>query len=238
MDKNKNYYQILGVDKESTQKEIKKSYYKLSFKYHPDQNKNADVNHFKLITEAYKILIDIDKRKDYDLKSKWGRNYNEYFEYFDINVDFNYDETKQKLEDFKKNHVNNIQIEVDSNNFDGNIEYERWVKCKTCDGTGKDLSSKIVIKDKDGNIIKMFDGEDGCDFCDGTGKDYKEDDCTFCSGKGKIGLNDCKSCDGERRILGKQKLKNIKLTGDKTKIEHMGHFSKDGKVGYLLIITQ
>ena len=84
----------------------------------------------------------------------------------------------------------------------------------------------------------MFDGEDGCDFCDGTGKDYNEQDCTFCGGNGKIGLNHCKSCDGEKRILGNQKLKNIKLTGEKTKIESMGHFSKDGKVGYLLLIEE
>lgn len=238
MDKNKNYYQILGVDKESTEKEIKKTYYKLSFKYHPDQNKDADVNHFKLLTEAYKVLIDAKSRKEYDLKSKFGRNYNEYFELFDIDIDFNYDESKQKIDEFKKNQVNNIQIEIDPNNFDGNIEYQRWVKCKSCDGTGKDLASKIVIRDNNGNVVKMFDGEDGCDFCDGTGKDYNDEDCQFCNGKGKVGLNHCKSCNGEKRILGNQKLKNIKLTGEKTKIESMGHFSKDGKVGYLLLIEK
>lgn len=237
MDKNKNYYQILGVDKESTQKEIKKTYYKLSFKHHPDQNKNADASHFNLLTEAYKVLIDTDKRKEYDLKSKFGRKYNEYFEFFDIDINFNYDESKQKLEDFKKNYVNNIQIKVNPDTFDGNLEYERWVKCKTCDGTGKDLSSKIIIKNNQGEITKVFDGEEGCDFCDGTGKDYKDEDCYFCGGKGKVGLNSCKKCDGEKRILGKQKLKNIKLTGDKTKIEAMGHFSKDSKIGYLLIIS-
>jgi len=117
----------------------------------------------------------------------------------------------------------------------GNLEYERWVKCKSCDGAGKDLSSKIVIRDNDGNVVKVFDGEDGCDFCDGTGKDYRDEDCNFCFGKGKVGLNNCKSCDGEKRILGNQKLNNIKLTSDKTRIESMGHFSRDGKVGYLLI---
>lgn len=235
MDKNKNYYQILGVSKDSSEKEIKKRYYKLSFDYHPDRNKNVNVDLFNTITEAYKVLIDSESRKEYDLKSKWGRNYNEYFELFDINIDFNYDESKQKLEDFKKNHVNNIQIQIDDT-FDGNLEYERWVKCKSCDGTGKDISSKIVIKDNDGNIVKMFDGEDGCDFCDGTGKDYTGENCTFCQGKGRVGLSDCKNCHGEKRILGKQKLKNIKLTGETTKIESMGHFSKDGKVGYLIIM--
>lgn len=240
MDKNKNYYQILGVDRSSTQKEIKKAYYKLSFKYHPDQNKDKDVNSdtFKTITEAYKILIDEESRKDYDQKSKFGQNYNEYYDFFDIDIDFNYDQSKQRVEDFKKNYVNNIQIQVDKENFDGNIQYERWVKCKTCDGTGKDLSSKIVIKNNSGEIVKVFDGEDGCDFCDGTGKSYDDSDCSFCNGKGKVGLNSCKTCGGEKRILGKQKLKSIKLEGDKTKVESMGHYSKDGKIGYLLIITE
>jgi DnaJ-class molecular chaperone len=63
-------------------------------------------------------------------------------------------------------------------------------------------------------------------------------DCPFCFGKGKVGLNPCTTCKGERRILGKQKLTKIKLTGDETKIDAMGHCSKTepGKVGYLLLI--
>ena len=102
----------------------------------------------------------------------------------------------------------------------------------------EDLKSKIVIKDALGNITKMFDPDDGCDFCEGSGKDYKGDDCGFCGGKGEIGLTPCKKCNGERRILGKQKLNGVKLTGAETKIEAMGHHAKNepGKVGYLLLI--
>jgi DnaJ-class molecular chaperone len=113
------------------------------------------------------------------------------------------------------------------------------VKCKTCDGTGKDLSSKIVIKDNDGNILRTFDADDGCDFCEGSGKDYNGNPCSFCHGKGKIGLTPCKNCNGEKRILGKQKLSKIKLTGEETKVESMGNHSKNepGKVGHLYIKT-
>jgi hypothetical protein len=70
-------------------------------------------------------------------------------------------------------------------------------------------------------------------------KDYKGDNCHFCSGKGKVGLTPCKTCKGEKRILGKQKLTGIKLTGKETKVEAMGHFAKNepGKVGYLLILS-
>ena len=98
-------------------------------------------------------------RTDYDLKSRFGKNYNEYFELFDVNYDFSYDDSKEKLERFKKFEVNNIQIEVDDD-FNGIVEYERWVKCKSCDGTGKDMSSKIIIRDNNGNIIS----ESPCNF--------------------------------------------------------------------------
>jgi DnaJ-class molecular chaperone len=99
------------------------------------------------------------------------------------------------------------------------------------------MVSKIIIKDVNGNVMKTFDADDGCDYCEGTGKDFRGSDCYFCMGKGKVGLNPCKTCNGEKRILGKQKLSNIKLTGDETKIEAMGHYSKDeaGKAGYLML---
>ena len=233
MDKNKNYYQILGVSPDSDEKSIKKTYYKLSFEHHPDRGGDAKI--FSEITEAYDVLCS-ELREEYDKKSKWGNNYNEYFELFDINYEFDYSAQKSHFETFKKNEINNIKIIVDGD-FNGTLEYERWVKCKSCDGTGKDTTSKIVIKDISGNVVKSFDAEDGCDFCEGTGK-FENFDCTFCSGKGKVGLNPCQKCGGEKRILGKQKISNIKLTGDETKLESMGHHSKNevGKVGYLLIV--
>jgi DnaJ-class molecular chaperone len=124
--------------------------------------------------------------------------------------------------------------------FNGSVEYERWVKCKTCDGSGKDLSSKIVVKDNDGNVLRTFDSDDGCDFCDGTGKDFRGGPCSFCSGQGKIGLTPCKTCKGEKSILGKQKLSGLKLEGKETKVDAMGHYSKDeaGKAGYVLLIKK
>lgn len=233
MNLDKNYYNILGVKNDADEKTIKKAYYKLSFKYHPDHGGDPII--FAEISESYNVLCGDDK-KDYDLKSKYGLNYNEYFELFDINVNFDYKKSKSDLDSFKKNEILDICITVDDT-FDGTLVYERWVRCKTCDGTGKDLSAKIVIKDEKGNITKIFDADDGCDFCDGTGQDHNSCVCSFCNGAGKIGLTSCKKCNGNKRIYGKQKLKNIILTGDETKIDAMGHCSRDstGMVGYLLI---
>lgn len=235
MNKNKNYYAILGISNGSNQSEIKKKYYSLSVKNHPDKGGSAEV--FSEINEAYSILSNKELREEYDLKSKFGNNYNEYFELFDVKVEYDYEKQKDNLEKFKKNEVYNIKIDI-GDDFNGCIEYERWVKCRGCDGTGKDLSSKIVIKDVNGNITKVFDADDGCDFCDGTGKDYRNVDCSFCAGKGKVGITPCGTCGGEKRILGKQKLNKIKLSGTETKIDAMGHFSKDGKIGYLLLFKK
>jgi curved DNA-binding protein len=62
------YYKELGVNKTATQAEIKKAYRKLALKYHPDKNKDdkAAEERFKKISEAYAVLSDEDKRKQYD----------------------------------------------------------------------------------------------------------------------------------------------------------------------------
>ncbi len=65
----KDYYKILGVSKSASPEEIKKSYRKLALKYHPDQNKgdkSAEAK-FKEISEAYAVLSDPEKRKNYDM---------------------------------------------------------------------------------------------------------------------------------------------------------------------------
>ena len=144
-----------------------------------------------------------------------------------------------KLEkDWSENDLN-ILIKIDGS-FGGTIEYERWVVCKSCKGTGKDTTSKIEIKDEFGNILKLFDGSDGCDFCEGTGKDPFGKECGFCSGGGRVGWSPCKSCNGDKRILGKQKLEGIKFPKDEKshRVDLMGHFDKFqmGMVGHLWLV--
>jgi DnaJ-class molecular chaperone len=61
----KDYYKILGVDKNASKDDIKKAFRKLAHEYHPDKNKGDDKK-FKEINEAYSILSDEAKRKQYD----------------------------------------------------------------------------------------------------------------------------------------------------------------------------
>lgn len=63
----KDYYQILGVDRNASENDIKKAYRNLAKKYHPDVNKNSDAEtKFKEIQEAYEVLSDPSKKRQYD----------------------------------------------------------------------------------------------------------------------------------------------------------------------------
>jgi DnaJ-class molecular chaperone len=59
------YYNLLNINKNATKEEIKKSYYKLAKQYHPDRNSGDDTK-FKKINKAYTILIDDEKKKEYE----------------------------------------------------------------------------------------------------------------------------------------------------------------------------
>ena len=63
----KDLYEILNLNKSSSDNDIKKAYKKLAFQYHPDKNKSSDAeSKFREISEAYDILMNTDKRRMYD----------------------------------------------------------------------------------------------------------------------------------------------------------------------------
>ena len=73
MSTKRDYYEVLGVQKNASQDEIKAQYRKLALKFHPDRNKSHDAGeHFKEISEAYAILSDAEKRKIYDTHGHAG----------------------------------------------------------------------------------------------------------------------------------------------------------------------
>jgi molecular chaperone DnaJ len=74
MAQNKDYYAVLGVSASASQDEIKKQYRKLAAKHHPDKNRSDPkaAERFKEISEAYQVLGDADKRKQYDEMRRYG----------------------------------------------------------------------------------------------------------------------------------------------------------------------
>ena len=63
---NKNYYVVLGVEKNASKEDIKKAFHKLARKYHPDNKSGGDENRFKEVNEAYQILSNDSRRAEYD----------------------------------------------------------------------------------------------------------------------------------------------------------------------------
>jgi curved DNA-binding protein len=73
----KDYYSILGVQKNATQADIKKAYRKLAVKYHPDKNQGDKIaeEKFKEVSKANEVLGNLEKREKYD---KWGENWKQF----------------------------------------------------------------------------------------------------------------------------------------------------------------
>lgn len=94
----KDYYYILGVNREASQDEIKRAYRKLSHKFHPDKNNGDDffADRFKEVKEAYDLLYSVEKRRAYDIKNKSGETSNknfipviDYFKVDKIEIEYN-----------------------------------------------------------------------------------------------------------------------------------------------------
>src|SRR5436305_1454316 len=88
----RDYYEILGVEKNASVDDVKKSYRKLAMQYHPDKNpdnKEAEEK-FKEATEAYEVLSDADKRARYDRFGHQGVKQTDYGHYQNANDIFSH----------------------------------------------------------------------------------------------------------------------------------------------------
>ncbi len=226
---NKDYYQILGVEKQASSEDIKKAYRKLAHKYHPDKH-GGDEKKFKEINEAYQILSDEKKRQTYDRfgnafgdggapawggqgfgGSPFGWNVNvEGFDNSDLSEIFDSIfegfGVRQKRRSYKRGAdleiIAEISLEEAKSGKVINLDYETFISCNECSGVGHFPKS----------------GFKECSYCDGRGeiKQTKNSffgnfsqvvSCEHCSGSGKIPNKICGECKGAGRTMGKRSVK-------------------------------
>lgn len=222
------YYKILGLDKNATDSDIKKAYRKMALKYHPDRNPNNKEEaekKFKEIGNAYSVLSDKNKKKQYDTfgeeglkgmgEGGMGGDFNAFnifqnvfgggmggmggfgagFPFGNMGQDNKPDLSTQKSP--KKNITLNVPLQDLYNGKSINLEFNRKIMCEKCDGLGVKDPSDII----------------SCNTCDGKGKKITVkqlgpmiqqvmSDCNKCRGKGKMTKQNsqCNVCNGKKFI--------------------------------------
>ena len=179
-----NHYETLGVDKNATQDELKKAYRKLSKEHHPD--KGGDEEKFKEISEAYSVLSDPEKRKQYDNPSQFsnmrGGNPMGFDEFFRR-------ATQRQQSDIQPNIYHRVVIDLKDvlNGKTVSINYNSFTTCKSCNGLGGHEPENCSSCGGTGAQI-INNGfmvvQTTCQTCNGIGKTYKKG-CNDCSSSGK-----------------------------------------------------
>ena len=149
----KNYYDILEVNKNASPEIIEKAYKTLVKKYHPDLQDNDLKNEYeekiKLINEAFEILSDSEKRKNYDLNLKQTEfsieDYNNLIsENMNLKNEINY--LQNNLNNYKNNNQNNINNNLNNNANNKNSNYSNNINYQNSQNTNNDYSRNFQQK--------------------------------------------------------------------------------------------
>lgn len=206
----KDFYEVLGVNKDATEDEIKKSYRKLAMKYHPDRNPdNAKAEEqFKEAKEAYEILSDSQKRAAYDQYGHAGVDpsmgagagfagggFSDAFG--DIFGDiFGGSRGQQRSNVYRGADLRynmEISLEHAAKGTETKIRIPVMATCESCKGSGAKSGKSASTCGTCGGHgqVRMQQGffsvQQTCPKCHGTGKTIaKEDECISCHGDGRI----------------------------------------------------
>jgi len=219
---NKDYYKILGVDKNASQEEIKKAYYKLAHQYHPhkagkDEKKFKELNEkFKEINEAYQVLSDPKKRAQYDRFGSASPNFGFDFGFegapfsdFDFSNGFEFNPSQ--FSDFTD------LGEIFDAIFEGlGVRQKRRTYKR---GSDLEFTQEITLEDAFKGTEKNLEFKTfiRCEKCKGRGYDEKAgfSKCPICGGRGEIKetrntffgsfaqIKTCEKCFGTGQIPNK-----------------------------------
>lgn len=217
----RDYYEVLGVNKNSSAEDIKKAYRQLARQYHPDVNKEPDAEvKFKEVKEAYDTLSDSDKKARYDRFGHedpqagfggagfGGADFGDFGDIFDMF--FGGGGGRRRNPNAPRRGADlqySMTLEFKEAIFgkETDITIPREEECDTCHGTGAKPGTKVET----------------CSVCKGTGQQEVAQNtpfgrvvnrrvCSACHGKGKIIVEKCQDCHGEGRVKKQRKI-NIKV---------------------------
>ncbi|KAG5880761.1 hypothetical protein JTB14_010943 [Gonioctena quinquepunctata] len=232
----KNYYEILGVGRNASNSEIKKAYYKLAKKYHPDVNKNEpdSSKKFQEVSEAYEILGDETKRKQYDT---WGSTAEQMAGMGGggpgrasgaqgFSQQWQYQSTIDPEELFRKIFGDAAFGRGSSSPFDDFAESNygfgeaqevvlRITFSQAARGTNKDVNINVVDscpKCKGGRCEPGTQAT-RCQFCNGTGMEsittgpfVMRSTCRYCQGSRMYIKHKCTECEGKGSTVQRKKI--------------------------------
>ena len=210
----RDFYEILGVPKNASDEDIKKSYRKLAMKFHPDRNQGeaakAAEEKFKEAKEAYEMLSDPQKRTAYDQYGHAGVDPNMrqggmgdgfsggFAEAFgDIFGDmFNQGRARgaggrQVYRGSDLSYAMEVTLEEAAKGKDAQIRIPSWDSCETCRGSGAKPGTQVksCASCNGAGVVQMRQGffsvQQTCPHCQGSGKVIPEP-CTTCMGQGRI----------------------------------------------------
>lgn len=238
----KDYYEVLGVDKNASERDIKKAYRRLAMKYHPDRTKGdkALEEKFKEANDAYEVLTDKEKRQAYDQYGHaafqggqggpggFGGGGADFADVFgDVFGDIfgggrgRQRSRAQRGADLRYNF--DLSLEEAVRGKTAELKIPTLVSCTDCGGSGAEKGSKA----------------ESCDYCHGQGQIQMrqgffavQQTCPKCSGRGQIIKSPCRPCNGEGRVE-KTKTLSVKIppgvdTGDRIRLSGEGEAGEHG----------
>lgn len=223
----KDYYQILGVSRDSSKDEIKKAYRKLSKQYHPDVNPDG-ADKFKEIAEAYDTLSDDNKRQQYDNPNPFAGGGGSMEDFFNM---FN-QQAQQRRRPNAPDKIVNVEI-TPLESYTGKekeLSYQVRKQCETCSGTGGDREVCNTCQGH-GRVRQKFGS--------GMFAQVVESDCPHCQGEGYRIIKPCHGCGGQRT---KPSFTTVKVnipqnvdSGDFLRLQGKGDYYPNRGIGDLIL---
>ncbi len=241
----RDFYEVLGVGRDASEREIKKAYKRLAMKFHPDRNAGDDsaAEKFKEVKEAYEILTDAQKKAAYDQYGHaafeqggfggggggFGGGSGDFGDIFgDVFGDIfggggggRRQQRAQRGSDLRYNME--LTLEEAVRGVTKEIEVPTLAHCDTCDGSGAKKGTSATT----------------CGTCHGHGQVQMrqgffavQQTCPTCHGRGKIIKDACGSCHGQGRVQ-KSKTLSVKIpsgvdTGDRIRLSGEGEAGEFG----------